>query len=58
MKNLRNRISTYVFDDTVQYQTVYYRVLGLKNARTAQAGQTDCALKVKAALHNKQSDIS
>lgn len=48
IKNLRNRISTYVFDDTVQYQTVYYRVLGLKNARTVQAGQTDFAPKQKA----------
>jgi len=48
MKNLRNRINTYVFNDTVQYQTVYYRVLGLRNARTVLAGQTDFAQKQKA----------
>jgi hypothetical protein len=52
MKNLRDGTSTYVFEETVQYQTVYYLVLGLRNARTVQAGQTALAPKQKAALHN------
>jgi len=48
MKNLRNRISTHIFNDAVQYQIVYYRVLGLRNASTVQAGQTDFVPKQKA----------
>ena len=47
MKKLRNRISRYVFDEAVHSQTVYYRVLGLRNARTVQADQTDFAPKQK-----------
>jgi len=36
IKNLRNIKSSYVFDETLHYQTVYYCVLGLTNARTVQ----------------------